>query len=210
MKTKVRLAARIDLPDEDSLAKAGWDIEKTATPDPKDKSEKFLAEDGKKASDEPTDAKVVADQKEPVTSGKKKSERTIRREEIIESDGPSNSKEDDDEERKEESEVSNDPFGSSSNNVLAAMKLAEIEQELGLDADWNGADKFERVASLEGLGSEILSERIRTLSQVKQAGLSKPKVAKKTASLPRLNAGRGSKTASQEATVAPDYAIFGS
>lgn len=186
MNTKVRLAARIETPDADALAKAGWDLEKTATPDPKDRSEKTLVEDGRKASDEPADVKVVADQREPVTSASKEADRTIRREEIVETDGPSAEKAESDAPESNSSETdTHNPFSSSA--VLAAMKLAELEQELGLDASWGTPDKFARVAALEADSVETLNERINTLKQVREAGLEKPK-QKVAKSLPRLAA----------------------
>jgi hypothetical protein len=215
MNAKVKYAARIALPDEEALKEAGWDLEKTATPDPKDRSEKTLVEDGKKASDEPADVKVVADQREPVTSGTaKEAERTIRREEIIESDGPVAVKDEEEEEAPKEDEEKNetphDPFGAtSSTKVLTALKLAETELELGLDSQWESADKFARVAALESeLSVEALQDRIQTLESVKVAGLSKPK-QKTAGSLPRFAATKSdAKESSTESSVAPDSAIF--
>jgi hypothetical protein len=180
MKTRVRIASRMteDRLDEEKLAKAGWDVVKTATPDPNDRSEKALADDGKRASDEPADVKVVADQHEPVTSASKEADRVIRREEIIENDGatavaekgPEDEEQEGEEREEADTERDHNPFNSSS-NVLAAFKLAELEQELGLDATlWEGADKFTRVASLEAEGVDKLKERIDVLMNVKQAG----------------------------------------
>lgn len=216
MQTRVRLASRRELPESEKLKEAGWDEIKTATPDPKDRSEKTLADDGKRASDEPADVKVVADQSEPVTSKSKKADRTIRREEIIESDSPTAVKERPEVEQEETEEEdktpeshNNNPFNSST-AVLAAFQLAELEQELGLDATlWNGDDKFARVASLEAEGTETLVQRISAFKNVKEAGLSKP-VAKKRSSLPPLT-GPVTKEASVTDTSIPvgDSVIFG-
>lgn len=214
MSTKVRLAARVSIPeDTDAMAKEGWDDVKTATPDPKDKSEKNLINDGKRATDEPAEAKVVADQSEPVTSASKESDRVIRREEIIENDGQAATavKErgpEEEEAEEEEAEENRDPFHqtSSSAAVLAALKLAELEEELGLDATlWEGQDKFARIASLETQGVESLRTQINAYKQVKTAGLAKP-TKKSKASLPPLGGTkRVAKTSSEDLS---DFAVF--
>jgi hypothetical protein len=210
MKTRVRIASRMtdDRIDEQKLAQAGWDVVKTATPDPKDRSEKPLADDGKRASDEPADVKVVADQHEPVTSTKQ-ADRVIRREEIIENDGATAVAErGPEEEEREEADAERDHnFYNSSKNVLAAFKLAELEQELGLDGTlWDGADKFARVASLEAESVDALRERINTLKNVKQAGLTR--TAKKKTSLPPMGVKQASTVTASDDSGYNDSLIF--
>jgi hypothetical protein len=196
-KVNIKFSSKLSTPSTEVLEKAGWTVE--ATPDPK-KTENPLADDGRKASDEPSNQKVLADQKSPVTSGTKEAETVIRREEIIErGDSVEESTED----------VSSDPFGSSdSSNVFAALRVAELEEQLGLDNKWEVSDKFARIATLEELSLERLNERISTLQTVKEAGLSNrssKKVAQSSlpriASLPSLE-----KTSSNEEI--PDEAIF--
>lgn len=324
--SRIRLTAHASLPEADKLEAMGWNLAKKATPDPNDKSERSLAEDGRRASDEPTDTRVVADQRAPVTTKRKKGERIIRREEIIENDDDRN--DDDDAQyrqegtqqpngqgvttakkrrstqrkkaekglptiptaegggvveeqykslRKEDTEpqytdgtapireyqpgtqseqysdikkedetpqFSEDtapikehhPSGivpeqykgiqkqdvetigdntkdlggekfpstsvSSSIKVLTAMKLAELEQELGLDSQWADGDKFARIAALEGQSVDALNERYATLQNVKEAGLSKPKPRKTAGRLPSITAALSNGNGSHDAPAA--------
>lgn len=88
-------------------------------------------------------------------------------------------------------------------HVVKAMKLADLEIELGLA---NGADKYNRLSVLGSTDERIIDARLETLSQVKDAGLRR---APKTAStLPSFRlASMASNETSSEVTV-PDEALF--
>jgi len=90
--------------------------------------------------------------------------------------------------------------------VLAAIKLADLEVELGLnDAEM----KYARVAELENEDLIIVQAKYETLSKIKEAGLTKREASsnKKLASFPSL---KGVKESSVTTTGSlPDDAIFG-
>lgn len=89
--------------------------------------------------------------------------------------------------------------------VLAAIKLADLEVELGLnDAEM----KYARVAELENEDLTIVQAKYETLSKIKEAGLTKKEAStnKKLASFPSL---KGVKESSVTSTGVPDDAIFG-
>lgn len=76
----------------------------------------------------------------------------------------------------------------SSANLLTAMKIAEVEVELGL---LDPSDKFNRAASLEDEALEVLEAQLSTFARVKEAGLKKVVADKKVAtSFPSLKATR--------------------
>lgn len=80
-KSRICLSARVEsIPTKEDLRKMGWTY--LATPDPKDRSEKTLVEDGRAASDEPKDKRVKSDQAAPVTSRRR---RPLRRKSVGES-----------------------------------------------------------------------------------------------------------------------------
>jgi hypothetical protein len=90
--------------------------------------------------------------------------------------------------------------------VLAAIKLADLEVELGLnDAEM----KYARVAELENEDLNIVQAKYETLSKIKESGLAKRESApsKKLASFPSLKGVKESSTSSS--TTVPDDAIFG-
>jgi hypothetical protein len=72
MKTTMTFSRLVDeAPDLKRLAANGWDI--LATPNPRDKNEKTLTEDGRPATDEPSGKRVIEDQLVPVTTRKRRS-----------------------------------------------------------------------------------------------------------------------------------------
>ena len=90
------------------------------------------------------------------------------------------------------------------------MKLAELEQELGLDSTWDDGDKFARIAALEGQSVDALNERYATLQNVKEAGLSKPKARKSASRLPSITAAisNGNGTTHEASTDFGDDILF--
>jgi hypothetical protein len=89
--------------------------------------------------------------------------------------------------------------------VLAAIKLADLEVELGLnDAEM----KYARVAELENEDLTIVQAKYETLSKIKESGLTKKEASsnRKLASFPSL---KGVKESSVTTTTVPDDAIFG-
>ena len=93
--------------------------------------------------------------------------------------------------------------------VLAAIKLADLEVELGLN---DVEMKYARVAELENEDLTIVQAKYETLSKIKEAGLTKKEASsnKKLASFPSL---KGVKESSVTTTSGgggvPDDAIFG-
>lgn len=91
--------------------------------------------------------------------------------------------------------------------VLAAIKLADLEVELGLnDAEM----KYARVAELENEDLTIVQAKYETLSKIKEAGLTKKEAStnKKLASFPSLKGVKESSVTTSGGAV-PDDAIFG-
>jgi len=91
--------------------------------------------------------------------------------------------------------------------VLAAIKLADLEVELGLnDAEM----KYARVAELENEDLTIVQAKYETLSKIKEAGLTKKEASsnKKLASFPSLKGVKESSVTSSAGSL-PDDAIFG-
>jgi len=89
--------------------------------------------------------------------------------------------------------------------VLSAIKLADLEVELGL----NEAEmKYARVAELENEEPSIVEAKYETLVKIKEAGLGKKEApAKKLAGFPSFKGVKES-SASSNAGVVPDDAIF--
>jgi hypothetical protein len=89
--------------------------------------------------------------------------------------------------------------------VLSAIKLADLEVELGL----NEAEmKYARVAELENEEPSIVEAKYETLVKIKEAGLGKKETpAKKLASFPSFKGVKES-SASSNVGVVPDDAIF--
>ena len=84
--------------------------------------------------------------------------------------------------------VGGGPVGEKASHlILEAMKVAEIEIELGLQpAD----EKFERTTALEELGEKVIATRLAVLSEVKTAGLVRrqnPVKAKSAGRVPSFN-----------------------
>lgn len=309
--SKITLRAHTNIPADESLKKLGWAV--FSTPNPKDTNEKLLVNDGRKATNQPRNVKVLKDQKKPVTSRKrvadtqpeqypkkmddkpqysedtkgitehkpgtqpeqyadikkedkepqytdgtsdikeytpgtqsidypqdyedtpqynedsagslpenegvedpalppekdnsgytvpgekKDSARTIRREEIIEDD-------DDDYDEEEDQNSSYSPTFSES-KVLAAMKLADLEETLGLDSEWGVTDKYARVAALESKSLTEIKAMTSALGTVKSAGLSRQQVKRSVGRTPSF---RSAKIASLESnnTEIKDASIF--
>ena len=93
----------------------------------------------------------------------------------------------------------------SESSVLSAIKLADLEVELGLnDAEM----KYARVAELENEDPSIVEAKFETLTKIKEAGLGKKEAStKKLASFPSLKGAKESSASSSVGTV-PDDAIF--
>lgn len=91
--------------------------------------------------------------------------------------------------------------------VLAAIKLADLEVELGLnDAEM----KYARVAELENEDLTIVQAKYETLSKIKEAGLTKKEASSmKLASFPSLKGVKESSVTSSTGGGVPDDAIFG-
>lgn len=91
--------------------------------------------------------------------------------------------------------------------VLAAIKLADLEVELGLnDAEM----KYARVAELENEDLTIVQAKYETLSKIKEAGLTKKEASSmKLASFPSLKGVKESSVTSSTSGGVPDDAIFG-
>jgi hypothetical protein len=89
--------------------------------------------------------------------------------------------------------------------VLSAIKLADLEVELGL----NEAEmKYARVAELENEEPSIVEAKYETLVKIKEAGLGKKEApAKKLAGFPSFKGVKESSVASTSGSV-PDDAIF--
>lgn len=140
----IKSSTKLSIPSNEMLEKAGWSI--LASSDPS-VSEVPLTNTGQRASDRPTDPKVLEDFGSPVTSS-----------------------------------VSEEPdSGDTESLILAALKVAEIEEELGLTDDWSG-DKIARISQLENSSLDRLEERFATLSSVKSAGMAR-KTEARTSSL---------------------------
>jgi len=93
-------------------------------------------------------------------------------------------------------------------SVLSALKLADLEVELGLnDAEM----KYARVAELENEDPAIITAKYETLSKIKEAGLTSRKEAssKKLASFPSMKGIKESSvTSTASSSAVPDDAIF--
>ena len=91
--------------------------------------------------------------------------------------------------------------------VLAAIKLADLEVELGLN---DVEMKYARVAELENEDLTIVQAKYETLSKIKEAGLTKKEAStnKKLASFPSLKGVKESSVTTTGGGV-PDDAIFG-
>lgn len=87
--------------------------------------------------------------------------------------------------------------------IFAALKVAELEEEIGLTDDWSG-DKIARIAELETSNLTRLEERYTTLSSVKSAGMAR-KASSSTSSLRLASLVRESQDKSVEI---PDEAIL--
>lgn len=92
-------------------------------------------------------------------------------------------------------------------SILSAIKLADLEVELGLnDAEM----KYARVAELEDEDPAIVNAKYETLSKIKEAGLTKKEAgsSKKLASFPSMKGTKEASVASSSTGSVPDDAIF--
>lgn len=93
----------------------------------------------------------------------------------------------------------------SESSVLSAIKLADLEVELGLN---EVEMKYARVAELENEDSSIVEAKYETLVKIKEAGLGKRETSsKKLASFPSMKGTKESSVTSSVGTL-PDDAIF--
>ena len=96
---------------------------------------------------------------------------------------------------------------SSESSVLAAIKLADLEVELGLN---DVEMKYARVAELENEDQTIVQAKYETLSKIKEAGLTKKEASssKKLASFPSMKGTKESSVTSSTTGSLPDDALF--
>lgn len=163
-KVVIKSSTKMEMPSDEMLKKAGWSI---VASDPKT-SITPLADDGKTATDRPSDSTVLEDHGSPVTASTEDSVDTA-------------------------------------STIFAALKVAELEEELGLTDDWSG-DKISRIAELEDTSLDRLEERITTLGSVKSAGMARKTSTTSASSLKLASLVR--KSSNDESVEISDEAIL--